>query len=930
MVGHAYGYYSNFEGFLSEGHNLKHKQRVQENFYNNQVLDINKVESLLEKIKEKRASLKESFYLSEKMSFINSQNYSDKKASKKAKKRVEKDARAFFAFDFVILNLEDLLLSYEQMSTAQIQDKVATIALVLDTIDYSYRDHLYKEDFKQIKNLIIPFHTISKADPIKFQASNLLYQGHFLEPAKLKELVKSGHDISTLNPPNSAFWTNNQIEEFDVNNDDHLGEEIFPEEDAQFVFDRFGSGNIKIKADYFPKEVENVCETEIDNKNITFRLGAETNNHLIATNLARAIGYPYIPHKARKRVLLYLCDTSFESFLSQWEKENQDRQGSFHTHGEYLPKKHAVVLKDIAMESYPGKNDNYRYRKGGSFRTESMGLSNRREFRSLLIFNALVALVDATERNVRIDFYKDNISNLWTPKIFINDMGRSMGFYFIRTHGTVNDYHETFVREKENKIRVWWDHLGYSSKLFANTTYSDARWIARRLARLSDKQINDIVDITHHEEPVKELYKRKIKNRILNLVHAFGLGDEVSTDYIIPDFEQLHSKFPRYITKDGKISYEADEINSVTARPRGPNPSIVEVLSATALNQIFKFLTGKYEDLLSYEKIDSNWSVEMYGGTFDLGFGLRLSSTRDISINPEHAQNQKRFLIKDSILISMPIGLIDKELNGGVLDATLPVGAQYTYKFDYYHSVSNLKQAIATDFFKRLLPWRAKSIKDNLQTGEGLYVEHSLIGSLGELSLSLNENLRAELSPLAFKRSIVKKTYLYKAKSDLLEVATKDSTANELKSGAELSAYLSVSAMWKNLWGDSSYNSYRFRDNNFNRQAEQTLTNILLNRYSTIDSELAKTYAIDTSYRQREYGGCFFIWCKHVSYGDNDNFISSYQDDWKQVASVEQEKLDSKIKLATIPDPLIESLVEYGLMKFRQVLWTLVLISFSI
>lgn len=890
--------YSNNQGILGPQHDQSHQARILKTFYTKDSgeyqFDEGKTRALLEKIKNKKESVKESFYLSVKTEYINNHNYSDKKASKKAKKRVGEDARAFFAFEYVTDGLKELLRDIDHISEEELEERVSDISIILETIDYLYQDNLVRSDIRSLQNLIVPFHTIDKKDSWKSQASNLYLDGDFLSPEDIKRLMEKGLDISEIDPPSSAFWTNNEIENFDVFKNEHRGEPVFPREDDVFVFDRFGGGNIKIKADTYPKEVKDACDPDIDNKNITIRLGQETNNHLIAANLARAIGYPYIPHSPRKSVLLYLCDTTFESFLQQWEKENQDRQGSFHTHGEYLPEIHAVRLDDLALEGYPGKDDNDRYRKGGTFRTETMGLQNRREFRSLVIFNALIALVDATERNVRVDFHRAKNEERWNPIIFINDLGRSLGHYFIRTHGTVNDYTESFVKEKDDKIRIWWDHQGYDSKLFSQTTLSDARWIARRLSRLSNKQINDIVENTLHAQPVKELYKVKIKKRILNLIKALGLRGEVQTDFVIPSYEELHRDFPKYISKDGKITYEADNIQSVTSRPRGVNTSIFEAIAGVALNQVFNLITQNYEKILTQEKILDNGQIEVFGGSFDMGMGIRLSSSRDISVNPEKGENENRFLIKDSMLISVPIGLIDKDLNGGVFSASLPIGAQYTYRFDYFHSVSTLKEAVKTDFFKRLIPWRASSLQENLSLGEGLFVEHSIAKSIGELSLDINDNLRAGLSPLSLKTSKVKQTYLYRSTPNLLEVA--DSRSNQLSLGSrfELTAYLSLRANWSRIKREGRYAHYRFFLDEFSSQDEQSINELVKTIVDDEKNKTSQTYAIASSFRQNNYGGCFFVWCRNLSHSEREFDITSYDDRWKTTTPLDPSREDQE------------------------------------
>ena len=206
-------------------------------------------------------------------------------------------------------------------------------------------------------------------------------------------------------------------------------------------------GKLKSKL-IFTLRNKNVCSTKLDNGNVTLRLGQETQNQLIATQLARSVGYPAIPHVYRPQVKMYLCDTTFEAFVAQWKVAHGANQGNFLTYGQYLKAENAVVLKGVALESYPGDNKD-RYRKVGPFNIESMNLGQRREWRAWLALNALIGLLDVREVNFRLDMYKPQGSEqAWQPLLYFNDLGRSLGFNLIRTHGNASDFRGTLAKDK--------------------------------------------------------------------------------------------------------------------------------------------------------------------------------------------------------------------------------------------------------------------------------------------------------------------------------------------------------------------------------------------------------------------------------------------------------------------------------------------------
>ena len=127
-------------------------------------------------------------------------------------------------------------------------------------------------------------------------------------------------------------------------------------------------------------------------------------------------------------------------------------------------------------------------------------------------------------------------------------------------------------------VRLYWDHYRIEHDHFESTTAADLKWMVRRLARLSDQQINDIVDNSGHIPAVADLYKTNLKLRIESMINAFELSGEVQTDHKILSYEQLAQKYPGHISKKGKL-LAALETESQSTRPLGYTPSINEILS---------------------------------------------------------------------------------------------------------------------------------------------------------------------------------------------------------------------------------------------------------------------------------------------------------------------------------------------------------------
>jgi len=143
-------------------------------------------------------------------------------------------------------------------------------------------------------------------------------------------------------------------------------------------------------------------------------------------------------------------------------------------------------------------------------------------------------LLDVREVNFRLDMYKpQGTKQAWQPLLYFNDLGRSLGYNLIRTHGNASDFTGKLAKDKGSYVRLHWDHYRIEHDHFESTTAADIKWMIRRLARLSDEQINDIVDNSGHIPAVADLYKTNLKLRIESMINAFGLSGTVQADHKI-------------------------------------------------------------------------------------------------------------------------------------------------------------------------------------------------------------------------------------------------------------------------------------------------------------------------------------------------------------------------------------------------------------
>ena len=883
--------YSNYVGGNSyQKNSAQLSSFIDENFYSSHVdgkkLDVTKMRNLQKEVKAKHALLLDSFHQSIKIEFINRHQFSDKRSDRRAARRTGREARVnlpFIAFDE---RLEYLIQNQNNLSPEQIENEISTLMIYYQAVESYDNENLYKEALETVKSVLPPWYDIPKKNSPEKEALNLLENGEFLSTDQLVEKHTNKADLSLLNPPSSAFWKNNKVEDFDPNSEEFFGERFFPQADAIMVYDRMGTGQIKIKADFYPAGTQNVCSTDLDNGNVTLRLGQETQNQLIATQLARSIGYPAIPHVYRPQVKMYLCDTTFEAFLAQWKVAHNSNQGNFLSHGQYLKDENAVLLKGVALESYPGDNKD-RYRKVGPFNIESMNLGQRREWRAWLALNALIGLLDVREVNFRLDMYKPKGDNqAWQPLLYFNDLGRSMGYNLIRTHGNVSDFRGKLAKDKGSYVRMHWDHYRVEHDHFKSTTAADVKWAVRRLARLSDQQINDIVDNSGHIPAVADLYKTNIKLRIQSMITAFDLVDDIKTDHNIVSYEQLSKKYPGHISKKGRL-LAALEVESQTTRPLGYTPSINEILSGVfaTLIQLPFYDLRTIADIDDFSKA-TNFNFS--GDTFELGLGVRVRSQRLLSLNEEKTEFEKRYLVEDTVLVSIPIGLLDRDVisTRRFFTSTLPLGMSYVYEYKYYHSYDTIAEAAKTKFFKRLMPWKLQSIKNDFSPGEAIYSQTSFQWTAGSFQLeTASEDVRFEVTPLGFSQTLkANEFYAYKETPDLVEVVKANGTSSEWRTGVDLTVLWSIAALYSNSKERTDYSYFRFdlaSGDNKERKAK-ALDNILQKNDFDLARELSATYNLLYKANIRDTRLCLLAWCRMSNNQHKTLNIKEYANAWQK------------------------------------------------
>jgi hypothetical protein len=776
----AYGeFYSNYEGHLGENHKHELAAKVDRYFFTDGELDTLKMMVRFGELEAKVEAIENSTYMNTIVRGIEEFNQERDELEKKGLKRIGKDRRELLALDEVKNGLSDLIANGDKYSEIELREKIANTSIYIALIDTILVENIFYNSKISLRNIIkwYPKISIEGKGP---EASNLQIDGKFLTQDEIKELQNESVDISTINPPSSAFWKNNSVEGYDPKSETFLGKEIFPSADTPLYYKRAASGTIKFKA-YWKKD---------DSKmSVTIRLGKEVHSGQLGNHLMRSVGFHAIPSVYRKKVKLYLGETNYDEFIVAWEKAHGlsvTNALSYIT--EYNESENYIVLKSVQLEGYPKRKH---YRKVGIFRMGRNGFPNRREYRAQLIMNALLSLNDTNDRNVRADFFRAKKSEPWQPLLFTSDLGWTMGSYLLFDNmGAVNEYTSDISKRSKNKIKIKWLATGYNLDTFKSITYQDARWIVRRLLKISNDQLLEMALTSGFAEVVSRLYVIKIRKRINNLAIDFGLKDEITED-VSETYDDIRKDFPGYLRKNGKLNYKVEQIDSTNTSMVSYFTSPRELFSVYGVTTAIKALVEKPFGIRR-DTMETNVAYDLGTAHFDQNLTIGRSRTVVINKNKKVGE-QKRFLTKDRYTINIPIGLVNADVLGVKVDAEGPVFTFYKYTYDYYHSYDSVKDAHFSSFFKGMLPWHIREIRKKLDNGEVLKVSEEYGFGVGTFAARIGSLADLEVTPLGMEYLKLKET-LISRNSGLLEIAINKSNFKQIRSRISLSSIIQLSA----------------------------------------------------------------------------------------------------------------------------------------
>ena len=467
---------------------------------------------------------------------------------------------------------------------------------------------------------------------------------------ELNQIKTGGGDVSTLQPVGDGrFFTNTNIEKYKINSTYNKTSKLFDGVEIPFPNDGVELEYLQLKRS--ESRIKMDVEATINGKKIKYKLKiiSESHSEPTAAALASAIGYNTDPSKSIKLPKLYFNKTSKAEFLKdleayygwwepQWNvvQEGHDEKGDF------------IIFREGLLEAKPSD-----FNRIGSWSFNKNSSPDLREVRALPVFMAWTANSDMKEEGQTKLILKsdDSPESMYYS---LNDLGWGFGnFYYPETVGFFKWNPIKRVDEKGVSLNymTWrW------SDLFDGVSYDDARWLIRRLARLSRSQIADAVALGKWEPKVAGILVEKLLARRNSYVKAFGLDNEVKPSEVDCTVAPSDEEFDKAAeTKKNAPMSLPDFIKTPLSSIIGPTLLAIE---SSLINSAIKEVTKPIEKEFFFKGEDL-WGIDA-----PFASGLILKVNRHVSKNAEPRSIMERYLVHDEITIGWVLGVGSIDVNG--------------------------------------------------------------------------------------------------------------------------------------------------------------------------------------------------------------------------------------------------------------------------
>jgi hypothetical protein len=543
------------------------------------------------------------------------------------------------------------------------------------------------------------------------EASNLEdpHTGKYYDIEDLESLKDQGVDFSLLDPvSNGEFWNQVDIERMDVEKA-YTGSQSKYFEGVNLNFPQNEAVFKKVRKSQTKPKVDVIVETNGVKEVFKLKFGAEMHSEITAGSLASILGYHFDSAKyvrnfkmfLPKKMKLHNFKREWNSYFSKYDVDEYIKEV-----GETKKGKVYIIFHEALIETKP--KDIIRL---GEWAWGTNGHRGLRETRALLLFNMWISNLDLKESGNNKLALRENVNGKYDFYYYQHDLGFSFGRYF--REKPIDFLWNPIHSSTQNYVRVNFRSF-QSNSGFEHVSYSDARWMIRKISKISRKQIEKAVELGGWPKEIGMLLVEKLISRRNHFVRAFDLSSEYkeikfsrnieTKNKILVNGTLTKTEFEGY---KQKFDTEIDEV----LRP------IYSGLESMAVQGALK-LTSLYDTI----EFDS----ETLGYDSTLISGISVSFDREVKKNLKQKGRDDAFITQDTMTIRYKLGV------GIVLKGKV----SYSKEYKIIYPVRTKREGIYHNnfIFNALLPFHIRNGK--LPNNYVLVLSDTLDGG-GEIVLNL-------------------------------------------------------------------------------------------------------------------------------------------------------------------------------------------------
>jgi uncharacterized protein YeaC (DUF1315 family) len=581
-------------------------------------------------------------------------------------------------------------------------------------------------------------HKINKTVDADLEARNLYdpKKKRILTQTEIRKLIEEGFDLSKLDPPpSSPFWSKSDLGSGNIQKNFHKGKTKLYD-DVDVWFPHLRAKFKKVKKSQTKSKFHVTANKNGKKYKYKLKFAEETHSEVTASTLSAALGFPHDISKFVKDFEIELPKKlSLKELKQEWNSYYSSYNFDDYVKDVYQEDENTiVVIKEALLELIPSELVRVGPWAYGHYDHKSL-----REIRGLYIFNTWVANNDIKEAdNNKLVLKQDQDTGEYQLFQYQHDQGFTFGKLSFEK---VEEFPWDAIK-KTGPEYVKLNNTNFQINTgFEHVTYSDARWMVRKIAKLSKDQIREAVELGGWPDDVSVLLAEKLSCRRNQLVLAFDLGDEFEEHACNRQISTLNG-----VIDNGKLT--TFEFKDYLKKYGGEFSDFMAPILESAQYYVARGLielTSSFDTFV----IDSR----------ELGYDSSILGQVQVTMNREIEENlfkqdvDDNFIVQDRVRIKFSLG----------------VGLVFRGKVSYYkdyrliYTKRTRKEAVFNNnfIFNALLPFHKR--KNKLPKGYVMIVEDGFEGE-GELFL---ESVKIPISASISKGvGLLSRTIMHKKDED--------------------------------------------------------------------------------------------------------------------------------------------------------------------